>query len=373
MTPPLRILHCHSTFDLGGKEARAVQLMNSFGRDASHTILTAVQGATGARAAIDPAINVVFPDDAPSLEGKPSPVRYHHLTRYMQQFDLVLSYNWGSMDVAGARRLFAPFRKLPPLIHHEDGFNTDEVARRNPKRNLFRRIMLPTAQAVIVPSGTLETIARSEWHVPEHRLHRIANGIDVARYQQTPARDAFPGVTRNDGDLIIGTLAGLRDVKDLPRLVRAVATLPSHAKLVIVGQGPERDRILATAQDCGIADRVFLPGFLPDPNRYVGAFDIFALSSKSEQFPISVVEAMAAGLPVVSTHVGDVMEIVSTPNRTMITSSVIDYAQALARLVADAALRSELGRANREKASALYDENNMIARYRQIYWSAVAK
>jgi hypothetical protein len=139
-----RILHCHSTFSLGGKEARAVRLMNAFGDAAQHTILSAMPDQMGARDAIDPAVTVHFPTDAPSLQGKPGPGRYRGLADYMRGFDLVLSYNWGAMDVVGARRMFPA--GCPPLIHHEDGFNVDEADRLNWKRNLFRRMMLPTGR-----------------------------------------------------------------------------------------------------------------------------------------------------------------------------------------------------------------------------------
>ena len=80
----------------------------------------------------------------------------------MAGFDLLLSYNWGSMDGVMAHRLFAPFRGLPPLIHHEDGFNEDESVRRNWKRNGFRRLALPTAEALIVPSVLLQQVAAAE-------------------------------------------------------------------------------------------------------------------------------------------------------------------------------------------------------------------
>ena len=88
--------------------------------------------------------------------------------------------------------------------------------------------------------------------------------------------------------------------------MRAFATLPGNTRLVIVGEGPERSVIAAEAARCGVSDRVHLPGFLANPHTYLGLFDIFALSSDSEQFPISVAEAMAAGLPVVATDVGDI-------------------------------------------------------------------
>lgn len=362
-----RILHCHSTFSLGGKEARAVRLMNAFGDAAEHTILSAMPDQMGARDAIDPAIAVDFPTAAPSLQGKPGPGRYRALADYMRGFDLVLSYNWGAMDVVGARRMFPAGG--PPLIHHEDGFNADEADRLNWKRNLFRRMMLPTVEALVVPSERLEGIARTIWHQPPDRLHRIPNGIDTARYAVPPQAGAIPGLMQQEGDIIIGTLAGLRAVKNLPRLVRAVAALPAHVKLVIVGEGPERATIAAEAAALGMADRLVMPGFLAEPHRYVGHFDIFALSSDSEQFPISLVEAMAAGLPAVTTDVGDVKAMVALENRDLIVPATDEasFAAALDLLAWDATMRRQLGSANVEKARADFDEMAMISRYATLY------
>lgn len=365
---PLNILHCHSTFSLGGKEARAVRLMNAFGDRARHTILSAVPNALDAREAIDPGIAVAFPGEAaPPLHGKPSPSRYRDLTRYFKGFDLILTYNWGSMDAVGARRLHPA--GCPPLIHHEDGFNADEAVRLNWKRNAFRRLMLPTAKALIVPSERLHGIARTVWKQPSERLVRVPNGIDTALYAEAPRPDAIPGLNRKLGEVIVGTLAGLRAVKNLPRLVRAVAAQPANVRLVIVGEGPEREAIQKEAASLGIADRVLLAGFLPHPHLYVGHFDIFALSSDSEQFPISLVEAMAAGKPAVSTDVGDVRAILAAPNRDFVASVDEEgaFAVCLSRLVSDAALRSELGEANRALATSAYDEKTMIARYAALY------
>src|SRR5690606_14357267 len=121
-------------------------------------------------------------------------------------------------------------------------------------------------------------------------------------------------LVKRKGELWVGTLAGLRKVKNLPALVRAFSRLPHEWQLVIAGEGPERAAIVAEAERLGIEDRVHLPGFVADPAKLAGLFDIFALSSTSEQFPISVVEAMAAGLPVASPMVGDVAAMVAEEN-----------------------------------------------------------
>jgi L-malate glycosyltransferase len=218
-----------------------------------------------------------------------------------------------------------------------------------------------------VPSTKLEVIAQNEWR-QRARTKVISNGIATARYAVPPAPDAIPGFTRQPGDVVIGTIAGLRAVKDLPRLVRAFASAPANCRLVIVGTGPERDAILAAAQQSGVADRVHLPGFLPEPWRYVGLFDILALSSKSEQQPIAVMEGMAAGLPIVSTDVGDVSRMVSKANVHVGGEHVLR--EGLSKLALDPALRKSIGVANQQRAAARFDERHMIASYRELYWSA---
>jgi glycosyltransferase involved in cell wall biosynthesis len=372
----VRILHLHSSFNLGGQEARTVRLMNHFGDQAEHSVLSAVPDAFGARDAIDKRIKVAFPmDEAPSLAGMPGMSRYRQLASYMKKFHLVLSYNWGSMDGVMAHTLLSRSMGLPALIHHEDGFNHDEIDRLKKRRSWFRTIALQRTNALVVPSKTLETIARTVWHQPLDKICRFPNGIDIAHYNRRPQRGSFPGFQKREGEIVVGTIAGLRTVKNLPRLVRAVAAAGPNVRLAIAGDGPERGAIMKEAQRLGIADRVMMPGFLRDPARYIRLFDIFALSSDSEQYPISLVEAMASELPVVSTDVGDVRNIVAAENLPFIVprSDEDGLAHAIRLLAGDTALRKNIGDANRYLATSHYDEVTMFARYRQLYGSAMKR
>lgn len=364
------ILHVHGSFTLGGKEARSVRLMNIWGDKAGHSIVSADPAAMGARDAIDGGIGVDFPD-GPSFAGKPGLARYKVITAFLKRFDLVLTYNWGSMDAVMAHRLAGASAGLPPLIHHEDGFNADETARLKTKRNLFRRVALQRAHGMVVPSVRLETIARSVWKQPAGKVHLIRNGIDVARYAAPPAQDAIPGLVRTPGKLLVGTLAGLRPVKNIPRLVRAVAAHKDRLQLVVVGEGPERDAILAQAAALGLDD-IHMAGFMDRPWRFVGLFDIFALSSDSEQFPISLVEAMAAGVPAASMDVGDVANMVAPENRPFVVTDEKELADALGTLAGDADLRARLGAANRLRATRDYAETDMVNAYARLYGQALA-
>lgn len=377
---PLKLLHLHSTFDAGGKERRVVALMNRWAKGSStrnleHHIVSAVPSAMGAQSLIDKRVKAFFPFGFPPLAGKLRIGRLQRLARAMQGFDLVLTYNWGAMDAAMAHAVFAPSMGLPPLIHHEDGFNADEAGGLKRHRNWYRMIALSRASALIVPSRNLEDIALTVWKQPRGRVQRIANGIDTTLYSKKPRTDVLPRVVKRPGEKWLGTLAGLRAVKNLPRMVRAMQSLPPEWHLVILGEGPERETILAEAIQLEIGHRVHLPGHVADPSAAVGLFDLFALSSDSEQAPLSVIEAMASGLAVASPAVGDVADMVAAENHPFISAMGDEpaFAKAIATLAADDGLRQRIGTANRVRAKAEFDEAVMAKRYVEVYAQALGR
>jgi L-malate glycosyltransferase len=373
MPAPVRILHLHSSFSLGGKEARAVRLMNVWGGRARHVIVSGVPDQLDARDLIDPGVSHEVAQDPPPLTGRPSLGRYEAIARFMRGFDLVLTYNWGAIDGVMARRAFG--KGAPPLIHHEDGFGADEAGGLKRERNIYRRLALPAAHALVVPSEVLGRIALEVWKQPRDRVQWIPNGIQTRAYDRAPDLSLLPGLKPKPGEVVIGAVAGLREVKDLPALVRAVGGVSGKVRLVIVGEGPERAAIEQAGLMMGLGDRLVMAGFVERPWRFMRAFDIAALSSKSEQFPISVLEAMAAGLPVVAPDIGDIRTMVSPENAPFIAprGSEVRLRDALQPLVADAALRRAVGAANTAKARADYDEALMIGRYAQLYEQAMGK
>ncbi len=139
-------------------------------------------------------------------------------------------------------------------------------------------------------------------------------------------------------------------------------------RLVIVGDGPERAGLEALAASLGIAPRVSFLGHIADPAPLYGGFDLFALSSDTEQMPIAVIEAMTAGLPVAATEVGDVRGMLAEENAPWIgPRDDSALAASLAALLGDAALRARVGAANRARALATFDQERMFAAYAALF------
>jgi glycosyltransferase involved in cell wall biosynthesis len=151
-------------------------------------------------------------------------------------------------------------------------------------------------------------IATDDWRLRPDVIRHVPNGIDLARFAVPPSRGAEAPV--------IGAVAALRPEKNLQRLLRAFAqVLPRHpARLVIVGDGADRMCLQALSTELGIADNVAFTGQRDDAPALYAGFDLFALSSDTEQMPLSVMEAMASGLPVAATDVGDVAGMVAAEN-----------------------------------------------------------
>ena len=345
-TEPRTVLHVFSTFEVGGQQMRFAAIANHFGQRWRH-VLIAMDGRTGARERLDPALDVSFME-IPVRQGRTlANVRPFRRLLHTMRPSALFTYNFGTIDWAIAN-LDGQVRH----VHVEDGFGPEERDRQLPRRVWLRRLLL-RRRTVVVPSQTLLRIAREQWRLP--RVQYVPNGVDLAR---------FAGFAPPADGLVVGTVAALRAEKNLSRLIRAMVGLP--ARLVVVGDGPERPVLEALARTLGVAAQ--FTGALPDPAAMLATFDVFALSSDTEQMPLSVLEAMAAGKPVASTAVGDVGAMLPAENQPFVVP-LADAAlhDALAALLADTGLRTRLGAANRARAASAYDQRSMFAAWAQLF------
>jgi glycosyltransferase involved in cell wall biosynthesis len=155
-------------------------------------------------------------------------------------------------------------------------------------------------------------------------------------------------------------------------LLRSLAEIPG-AGLVVVGDGPERESLERWAQALGLSDRVCFQGWQKDARRHLTTFDVFALASRFEGFPLVIVEAMLAGLPVVATNVGSVSEAVLDQRTGVLVDSenAAALTAALGSLLADPELRRRMGAEGRERAQ-VFTPVAMARAFEDLYQELLA-
>ncbi len=235
----------------------------------------------------------------------------------------------------------------------------------------FRRLALARSKWVVVPSQTLVAIATKIWRIDPARLRHVANGVDCDRFGCAPETGFAPGFDKAPDELIVGTVSPLRPEKNIARLIRAFAGLRRgrDARLVIVGDGTERPGLESLARDLGIADRTVFTGYVDAPEKVLGWIDVFAISSDTEQMPNALIQAMANGRAVAGVDVGDVRHMVCAGNAALIAPAGDDdgLRDAIEILLADDALRAELGRANAAHVRKTYAQDRMFRVYAEMF------
>jgi glycosyltransferase involved in cell wall biosynthesis len=355
-TAPIPLLfHVFPTFDAGGAQIRFVALANHFGPRLRHVIV-ALDDRVGAATRLHSDVPFRCLEVAVRKKTLAGNLRNFRRVLKSEKPDLLITHNWGAVEWAMAKA-GTGIRH----IHIEDGFGPDETRGQLWRRVLTRRLVLRHS-TTIIPSRTLERIARDVWRLPRDGVHYIPNGIDIERFKR-----------RSNGENpipVIGTVSALRGEKNLQRLLRAFAAtirrLP--CRLVIVGDGPERGALEDTARELSISDFVRFEGHVPDPSSLYGTFDIFVLTSDTEQMPYTVIEAMAASCPIAATDVGDVREMVAAENRPFVVARDENaVSDALVRLLADGDLRKTVGDANLQTARERYSQDTMFRAFAEIY------
>jgi glycosyltransferase involved in cell wall biosynthesis len=364
-------LHVFPSFKSGGVPIRIANVLNHAGPSLRHTIV-AMDGAFAARSRLDPGLNVTF---QPMPDISRNPLRaVVHLRSMLRAAapSLLLTYNWGAVEWVLANCL-AP---VCPHLHFESGFGPEEADSQIPRRVWTRRLALRRSFRLVIPSHTLENIATRVWRIEPNKVLLIPNGVDCERFSRPPVPGVVPGFARTGGETIVGTVAPLRAEKNLSRLIRAFATVAPRcdARLLIAGEGAERAVLTALTDSLGLTDRVIFAGHVERVEDLLGYFDVFAMSSDTEQMPNSLIQAMAAALPVAATDVGDVKRIVSAQNAPFVVPKANDndLAESLFRLIETPDLRATLGTANQERVRAVYDHHRMFRAYTDLYAAALA-
>jgi sugar transferase (PEP-CTERM/EpsH1 system associated) len=359
--PPWQVVHCVHSIAMGGQEVVILSLAERTDRSLFTPRVLCLQGAGELaprfEAAGVPVDVLQRPKDGGSLGSLVA------LRAYLREQRPAILHTHNPMphQYGAIARLVA---HVPVLVHTKHGRNQLLGTR----GRWLERFAGRMTDAVVPVSLDAAKVARTIDRVPANRIHVIHNGIDVEAFAPASHRSAGWNVVH---------VARLNGVKDQPTLLRAARLLLDHEptfRLDIVGDGEEREDLERLAASLGLGDAVRFHGSQQDVRPFLYAADAFVLSSLSEGIAITLLEAMAAALPVVATDVGGNCEVVIQGETGFLVpaSDPAALARALIDLLGNRERAACFGRAGRARVAAEFALARTVAAYEALYVELLA-
>lgn len=365
------IVHVLYRLDTGGMERIIVSLIKATHERYRHAVIT-LTGFGPLRGEIDDIVTACISLDKKAGKDWPCYLRFWRALRVLKP-DLVQTYNIGTLDLAPMVKLAG----VHCLVHAEHGRDAADPRGENPRYLRLRRWLAPLIDRYVAVSVDLQHWLIEQARIGSSKVAYIANGIDVAAFEVSRDVTALRprlGDFAPPGTVLVGHVARLDKVKDQAGLLSAFKLLreasgTADCRLVIVGEGPERPELERLIADLGLADTVRLLGNRQDVAELLAECDVFALSSIAEGMPVTLLEAMSAGLPVVATDVGAVSLVVEEDVSGTLVPAGDPHAlaQALHTYATDEKLRRLHGNAGSARVSAQFGLGTMVNAYVSMY------
>lgn len=373
----LKVVHIIYRLDIGGLETVLVEFINRCPENAYRHVIISLTDITSFKDRI--INNNVSLHALHKRPGKDFRIFLNIIQLLVKEKpNIVHTYNISTLEY----QLAALFCRVPCRVHAEHGRDYADPYGTNIKYRLFRRAISPIIRAWVPVSHDLAYWLESVVKVNVLKIRPIHNGVDVERLSGALKQvvDGPLGFFSPDA-FVIGTVGRLDPVKDHLTLLQAfahLATLLPHLqndlRLVIAGGGSLEASLRKEAEAFGIDHQVWFAGPRDDVSILLQHFDLFVLSSIAEGVPMTVLEAMAAGVPVVATDVGGVREVI----RPYIDGLLVppgaheSLANAIAMLVENTELGLAMARSARQRVANEFSLNAMTAAYSEMYTTLLA-
>lgn len=367
----LKILHILHSLQVGGLENGVVNLINRLDPVRFQHAICCID-ASGPMAE-----RIQCPTDIHEI-GKGGqrdyllPFRIARVIRRVRP-DIVHTRNWGTIDGVIAAKLAG----VKHLVHGEHGREATDPSGANKRRKQFRKLISPFISRFVTVSDDLGKWLINDVGVPSNKVVQIINGVDTVRFAPeivSPSAREREGLSPDA--FVIGTVGRLDPVKDQQLLIRAFALLKrcntvqaQRLKLLIVGAGPERDRLTQLVAELGVGDAVLMPGERRDVPDQMRNMDLFVLPSIAEGISNTILEAMASGLPVLATSVGGSGELIEdgVSGYLFPTGDVERLAALITQCLNNRELSRSLGSTARRRCEEHFSLKAMAAAYARMY------
>jgi glycosyltransferase involved in cell wall biosynthesis len=362
----MKVLHVVPSFGFGGMERIICAIINGTSKCYTHEVL------------------VIYNECEAKKWIKQECTRIHCLNRSKGQFDFIkslykrikeirpdvlMTYNWGATDAIWIGRLL----KIKKIIHSEHGFNIDEAASTSFQRNIARAVLYRMTDEIVVVSRDLKKLMIKKLLMNEQYIHLISNGIDSnITINENYDREIFrKHLGYKNVHHVVGFSGRLDPIKNFAFMLEIFSECvreDRNFRLLIIGDGQEKEKIKKICVEKCLEEYVSLIGKQESVAQYLGALDMFLLTSVREQMPMTVLEAMSLALPVVASNVGEMSRLITHGQDGMIfdlSETPATFAKALLRL-RDTSQRQAMGVAARQKVVTQFQAETMVEKYRQV-------
>ena len=371
---PIRIAFVVHTFDMAGLERCIAHFVNNLDHSRYQPLVVCLNRSGSAS-------QWITRDNVPIIELHKRPqndlrvIKRLASTLREHRVDVVQSHNWGTLlETTLACRRIKGIRH----VHTEHGQELSAIHAHGVKRWLRTfagRWALKRIDSVVAVAESVRERLRKEWDCPCLNIDFIPNGVCAPASPETPENrnNLRKSLGLSEDSFLIGTVGRLAPVKDFGNAIDAVVRLRSAGNpvdFVIVGDGPEKEALNARTRESGMTDHIHFIGYRDDINEWLHAFDVYVNSSLSEAMSMSILEAMAIGLPVIATNVGDSGFLINGKDPCGIVvppADPISLADAISKLLLDKDQRHLLGEQGKKRHTNQYSLESMINGYEKLY------
>lgn len=367
---PLKVVHVVLSLNTGGLEWMLLRLLRHTDRSRFTPVVVALDEPGVLAPGLEKiGVPLTVIRRGPGLD----PVATLRLARFFDQQEAAIVHTHNAAPHFYGAVAAKLARRRPRVVHTKHGRNLPDIKR----KVLLNHFSATLTDRLVAVSDDAAKVVTDIERVPSGKVMTILNGVDTDEYRpggdRLAARRAL-GVPEHG--FHVGCVARLATVKDHGTLLSAFVKLREKrpdAHLTLIGDGPEKSKLLAQRDALGLGASVTFAGERSDVAPLLPAFDVFALSSVSEGISLTLLEAAAAGLPIVATNVGGNREVV-VDGETGILVPPRDparFADALDRVAIELD-RSGFGAAGRERVKARFSVEEMARAYHDLYAELLA-
>ena len=360
-----RIIHFITDLSTGGAQVSLFRLLKQLDRERFSQSVVCLYNGDGLIAEQIRSLGIPVIDL--NMSNKLRLDAFWRFYRLLQEQQPLILHTWMfHANIPG--RVLGRIAGIPVII------SSERTMRQEGKfRQLSNRYTASLSDRIVCVSVNVAKYTEQTIHLPPEKLVVIPNGVDRNDYRNLPSKaEARRLFQLPDSALIIGAIGRMHRVKGLNILLSAfaqLAELRGSVHLLFVGEGSVRQLLIDQTHDFGLNSKVTFLAFQKDIPKLLPALDLFVSASLHEGMPNAVLEAMAAGLPVVATDVGGTPEVVQDGQTGFLVPPGEFEALAISidKLLEDPDLRCRMGKEGKERVARYFSIEQMSQQYEQLY------